>query len=123
MLELLRFRSSHGTPSQWFANFEIGAPAIAVLIWVAAAGNGWPQSPAPPSLAPSPQQAAPQPEKPPAAQPPAPANPGLIDEMGKVLEKSLSVLPTLKSPSETIDDLNLLVSQGFQFVVRIVGWR
>ena len=26
--------------------------------------------------------------------------------MGKVLEKSLSVLPTLKSPSETIDDLN-----------------
>jgi hypothetical protein len=26
--------------------------------------------------------------------------------MGKVLEKSLSILPTLKSPSETFDDLN-----------------
>ena len=26
--------------------------------------------------------------------------------MGKLFEKSLSVLPTLKSPSETIDDLN-----------------
>ena len=26
--------------------------------------------------------------------------------MGKVLEKSLSVLPTLKSPGETIEDLN-----------------
>jgi hypothetical protein len=26
--------------------------------------------------------------------------------MGKVLEKSLSVLPTLKGPGETIDDLN-----------------
>jgi hypothetical protein len=26
--------------------------------------------------------------------------------MGKVLEKSLSILPTLKSPSETLDDLN-----------------
>jgi hypothetical protein len=26
--------------------------------------------------------------------------------MGKMFEKSLSILPTLKSPSETIDDLN-----------------
>ena len=26
--------------------------------------------------------------------------------MGKVLEKSLSILPTLTSPSETLDDLN-----------------
>jgi hypothetical protein len=26
--------------------------------------------------------------------------------MGKVLEKSLSILPTLKSPGETLDDLN-----------------
>jgi hypothetical protein len=26
--------------------------------------------------------------------------------MGKVLEKSLSILPTLKSPSETLEDLN-----------------
>jgi hypothetical protein len=33
-------------------------------------------------------------------------NPGLINEMGKMFEKSLSILPTLKSPGETIDDLN-----------------
>ena len=26
--------------------------------------------------------------------------------MGKALEKSLSILPTLKSPGETLDDLN-----------------
>ena len=33
-------------------------------------------------------------------------NPGLINEIGKLFEKSKSLLPTLKSPSETIDDLN-----------------
>ena len=32
-------------------------------------------------------------------------SPGLVDQMGKLLEKSLSVLPPLKSPSETIGDL------------------
>jgi hypothetical protein len=107
LLDLLRFRSSHRRPPQWFANFEIGALVIAALIWVVAAGDGWPQTPAAPSLAPSPRQAAPQQETPPpAAQPPASENPGLLNEMGKALEKSLSVLPTLKSPGETIDDLN-----------------
>jgi len=38
--------------------------------------------------------------------PAAPENPGLLNEMGKALEKSLSILPALKSPGETIDDLN-----------------
>jgi hypothetical protein len=33
-------------------------------------------------------------------------SPGLINEMGKLFEKSLSILPRMKSPSETIDDLN-----------------
>jgi hypothetical protein len=37
--------------------------------------------------------------------PPAPKeNPGLINEIGKLLEKPASMLPTLKSPKETIDD-------------------
>ncbi|MDH2383259.1 hypothetical protein [Bradyrhizobium sp. CER78] len=43
--------------------------------------------------------------------PPAPVereNPGLIDEIGKLFEKSKSVLPQLKSPSETFDDLSNL---------------
>jgi hypothetical protein len=46
---------------------------------------------------PAPGQAAPTP-----APPPAPENPGLVSEIGKLLHR----LPTLKSPSETIDDLN-----------------
>ena len=55
-----------------------------------------------------PQQAAPQPSEP--APPPPPAgdeNSGLMNEMGKLFEKSLSILPKMKSPSETIDDLNV----------------
>ncbi|PDT75223.1 hypothetical protein [Bradyrhizobium sp. C9] len=40
--------------------------------------------------------------------PPAPVereNPGLINEIGKLFEKSKSVLPQLKSPSDTMNDL------------------
>jgi hypothetical protein len=80
-----------------------------------AAADGWPQAPAPPPASPPPQeQFAPQPSGPPpgavppgaaAAAPPPADNPGLFNEMGKALEKSLSILPTLKSPSETLDDL------------------
>jgi hypothetical protein len=33
-------------------------------------------------------------------------NPGLINEIEKLWDKSKSILPTLKSPQETIDDLN-----------------
>jgi hypothetical protein len=79
-----------------------------------APGVGWPQAAPPVSLGvqspaqqPVPEQPAPQPIEP---APPAPApsgeNPGLINEMGKLFEKSLSILPKMKSPSETIDDLN-----------------
>jgi hypothetical protein len=88
-----------------------------VLIY--AAGAGWPQtSPPPQVLSPQipPPQAAPPAASPQGpgspqpggstAQPAAPENPGLFNEMGKVLEKSLSILPTLKSPSETLDDLH-----------------
>jgi hypothetical protein len=83
--------------------------SLAVLLWICAAGVGWPQTSAPPQ---APVQLAPQPNlqpggpEPGGAPPAAPENPGLFNEMGKVLEKSLSVLPTLKSPAETIDDLN-----------------
>jgi hypothetical protein len=78
---------------------------------------GWPQaappSPSPPAAQPSPPPSAavqtpaqpgdPAPPSPPPAQQ---ENPGLINEMGKIFDKSLSILPTLKSPGETIDDLN-----------------
>ena len=71
----------------------------------------WPQAAPPPSLAlqsPAPQPAPPQPPPQQAEPPPPPReeNPGLIDEIGKLFEKSKSMLPTLKSPGETINDLN-----------------
>jgi hypothetical protein len=77
-----------------------------------AAGAGWPQAASSPSSAsaqqvvpdqPAPQQSGPAP---PQAAKPREENPGLINEMGKVLEKSLSALPSLKSTGEAIDDLN-----------------
>ena len=99
------------------SNRYAATAAAALLIWMIAAEVAWPQAAPPPASQPSalgvqapalqapPDQAAPQPGEPaPAA--PAEANPGLFNEMGKLLEKSLSVLPTMKSPGETIDDLN-----------------
>lgn len=84
---------------------------LAALVWILAIGDGWAQTPQAPQQAPAqlaPQQAVPQTPAPPPAgtQPAAPENPGLFNEMGKALEKSLSILPTMKSPSETIDDFN-----------------
>ena len=67
----------------------------------------WPQAAPPSSLAL--QSPAQQPVPPQQAEPPPPPreeNPGLINEIGKLFEKSKSLLPPLKSPSETIDDLN-----------------
>jgi hypothetical protein len=58
------------------------------------------QSPAQQSV---PAQPAPQPVEPPPARE---ENPGLINEIGKLFEKSKSLLPSIKSPGETIDDLN-----------------
>jgi hypothetical protein len=71
---------------------------------------GWPQGGSQPSLGvqspaqqPVPQGPAPQQIEPPAGEP---ENPGLINEIGKLFEKSKSILPSLKSPSETVDDFN-----------------
>jgi hypothetical protein len=94
--------------------------AAASLILMIAAEVAWPQAAPPPSSPPSspvvqapapqaaPDRASPQPGEPaPSPSPPAQEdNPGLLNEMGKLFEKSLSVLPTLKSPSETIGDFN-----------------
>jgi len=56
-----------------------------------------PAQPAPTPPAPAANEAAP-----PAETPAREENPGLINEIGKMFDK----LPTLKSPGETIDDLN-----------------
>jgi hypothetical protein len=77
-----------------------------------AVGPAWPQT-APPSLGvQSPAQQSVPPASPQQAEPPAqpapPAreeNPGLINEIGKLWDKSISVLPKIKSPSETLDDI------------------
>jgi len=74
-------------------------------------GGAWSQAAPPSSLGvqspaqqPVPAQGAPQQAEP---QPPEPQeNPGLINEIGKLFEKSKSLLPPLKSPGEAIEDLN-----------------
>jgi hypothetical protein len=90
------------------------AAAAALLMSMVTADAAWPQA-APPSLgvqSPAQQQvpdrpAAPQNEPGPLPAPPAQEdNPGLINEIGKLFEKSKSILPTLKSPGEAIDDWN-----------------
>ena len=53
-----------------------------------------------PAQQPVPQGPAPQQIEPP------PENPGLINEIGKLFEKSKSIFPPLKSPGEAMDDLN-----------------
>ena len=88
------------------ARAHVATAGAAMLMLMLAAGAGWPQA-APPPPSPGVQGPAPQPSPQPGEPAPSPAppvqeNPGLINEIGKLFEK----LPTLKSPGETIDDLN-----------------
>jgi hypothetical protein len=83
---------------------------LALSMLALASDAGWPQGGPQPSLGvqspaqqPVPQGPMPQQIEPPAAEP---ENPGLINEIGKLFEKSKSILPSLKSPSEAVDDLN-----------------
>ena len=57
-----------------------------------------------PSAQGAPAQPAPEQGEPAPPDPAPKENPGLINEIGKLLEKPASMLPTLKSPKETIDD-------------------
>jgi hypothetical protein len=85
----------------------VAAACAALSMIMIAASAAWSQgTSAPPALGvrePAPQ-ATPQPAEP--APPAGEESPGLIHEMGKLFDKSLSILPKLKSPGETIDDLN-----------------
>jgi hypothetical protein len=84
--------------------------SAALLLLLGAGGTGWPQS-APPSLGIQEQgpQAAPPSSTPAPSSPPAhEENPGLINEMGKLFDKLPSILPPIKSPSETMNDLSRL---------------
>ena len=84
--------------------------AVALLALTAAAGIAWPQAaaqPAPVQAQPSATPTQPPPPQGEAAPQPDQAhkeNPGLLNEIGKILENPSSMLPALKSPKETIDD-------------------
>jgi len=74
----------------------------ALSLLLSARGTGWAQS-APPSLGLQEQGPPPVPQ--------APAeNPGLLNEMGKLFDKLPKVLPPIKSPSETMNDLSRLAT-------------
>ena len=80
-----------------------GLAAAIALLMIAPAEHAWPQAAPPPS--PSAQGVPAAPSPPEEAAPPARReNPGLLEEIGKILEHPSSVLPALKSPKETIDD-------------------
>jgi hypothetical protein len=82
----------------------IGA-TLSILMMVC--GGAWPQAapPSTPSLGIQEQgrPPSPQPDAAPDSPSASPENPGLINEMGKLFGK---MLPPLKSPGETVDDLN-----------------
>ncbi|OAE98302.1 hypothetical protein AYJ54_34525 [Bradyrhizobium centrolobii] len=84
---------------------RLGVLATAVLLLLAGPGRAQSAAPAP-SL--GLQEAGPQATPPPStpAPPAREENPGLINEMGKLFDRLPSILPPLKSPSETMNDLS-----------------
>ena len=95
--------------------------SAALLLLLGAGGSGWPQS-TPPALGLQEQgpQAAPSPSTPAPQAPPArEENPGLINEMGKLFDKLPSILPPIKSPSETMNDLSRLATPSAMISGRV----
>jgi hypothetical protein len=89
------------------SGMQLAIVGLAASLLAIAPETAWPQAAPPPTLglqSPAQQPAPAQPAEPPPA--PRDENPGLINELGKLFEKSKSLLPPLKSPSEAIDGLN-----------------
>ena len=86
---------------------QVATAAAALSMLLMAAGSVWPQAAPPPSSlgvqSPA-RQAVPDRPAAPQDEPAREENSGLLNEMGKLWEKSLSILPTLKSPGETLDN-------------------
>jgi hypothetical protein len=105
------------------SRMHFATATAAMLMLMTAAGAAWPQAASPPSSlgAQTPAgQAAPQQGEPASSSPPArEENPGLLNEMGKLFEKSLSILPSLKSPSEAVDDFNARTKDAGDAVSRL----
>lgn len=104
---LYRFRDFIGLLKRYFA-----IATVASSMFVVATGVAWPQATSSPSAGEPVQQAPPDQAAPRQGEPvpSAPSkrddDPGMFNEIGKMFEKSLSIFPPLKSPSETIDDWN-----------------
>ena len=101
------------------ARAHAAAAFAAVSMLLIAAGAAWPQAASPPPAlgVQEPAQQAVPPQGATPTSPPAPAreeNPGLVNEIGKLFEKSLSILPPLKSPQQTIDDWNARAKDAAQ---------
>ena len=84
------------------------AGLVAPMLTIAPEAS-WPQGTPQPSLglqSPAQQSVPARPEPQQIEPPPSPRdeNPGLINEIGKLFEKSKSLLPPLRSPGETMDD-------------------
>jgi outer membrane biosynthesis protein TonB len=74
------------------------------LALLATFGTAWPQAqPQPPNQAPTPASVPGAQEQSGPAPQPAPENPGLINEMSKLIDK---ITPSIKGPGETLNDLN-----------------
>jgi len=90
---------ARATPGIARATLAIARATLAMSVLLMSAGAVWPQTTAPAlgvqePAPPVPPQGAPAPAR--------EENPGLINEIGKLFDK----LPALKSPQETIEDLN-----------------
>jgi hypothetical protein len=106
---------------------HVATAGAALSMLMIAAGGGWPQTP-PPSLGvqtlaeqaapdrPAPLQGEPAPSS---AAPAREENPGLINEMGKLFERTLSILPPLKSSQETLEDLNSRAKDAGESLTRL----
>jgi hypothetical protein len=82
--------------------------AAAFMVLLGPANPAWPQQSSPPAqTGPTQQQPAPPPAP---APPPERSNPGLIEEVGKLLKDSASglsaTIPTLPTPGQAFDGLN-----------------
>ena len=104
---------------------QVATAGAALLMWMMTAGAGWPQAAAPsspgvqePAQQAAPDRPAPQQSEPPSV-PPARDNPGLFNELGKMFQNSLSILPPLKSPGETIDDFNARAKDAGETLSRL----
>lgn len=107
---------------------QVATAGAALLMWMIAAGAGWPQAAAlsSPGVQEPAQQAAPDRPAPQQGEPAPPSvpparedDPGLFNELGKMFQNSLSILPPLKSPGETIDDFNARAKDAGETLSRL----